>query len=220
MKRTSSNTNNHWVSEILLDFKKAIPSNFRYFAIGSSALMSYTAKAGYCRSIKDIDLIADSKNFSVISSKLVGLGFNKFTFIDKKYPFSKQLLKIAKTKYYRFEKNNKSLEIMTTDMGDDPDNIMVEIYPGLKFSFPPIGLTTTSLGGVQFSAVAPEALFAIYNLTLNTIGRFVKTNLDQRYCDLENLGKVIDVTKLNETIDRICFYLGPIKLRVPKRLMS
>jgi hypothetical protein len=220
MKRINTTVDNHWVSEILLEFQKAIPSNFRYFAIGSSALMSYAAKVGHCRLIKDIDLIADNKGFSKISSELVNFGFKRFTFIDKKYPFSKQLLKIAETKYYRFEKNGKSLEIMTTDMGDDPDKIMIEIYPGLKFSFPSTGLTTTSLDGVQFSAVTAEALFAIYNLTLNTIGRFVKTNIDQRYRDLENLGKVIDRRKLNEITDRIYFYLGLIKLKIPKRLMS
>src|SRR3989339_856310 len=46
---------NEWVKTSLNDFLGAIPSDYPYFALGSLALLSYTAN-NYSRQIRDIDV--------------------------------------------------------------------------------------------------------------------------------------------------------------------
>src|SRR4030042_4202456 len=109
---------NNWVSSVLNDFIAVLPGAQRYFCIGSVALLSYTAKTGYRRKIKDVDIICDTNNFHHIVDGLKRRGYKQYTFIDKSFLFYTQLLPLASSKYYRFEKNGKNLEVMTTDFVD------------------------------------------------------------------------------------------------------
>ncbi|PIP63863.1 hypothetical protein CO165_04210 [Candidatus Roizmanbacteria bacterium CG_4_9_14_3_um_filter_33_18] len=67
-------SDNRWVSPILEDFIKIIPSDQKYFCIGSVSLLSFTKKS-YDRKIKDIDIICEVKNFNFIKNNLLSLGY-------------------------------------------------------------------------------------------------------------------------------------------------
>jgi hypothetical protein len=214
------NSKNRWVVSVLKDFINSIPKNQKYFCIGSVALLSFISENVYQRKIKDIDIICDINNFKDIKKPLLKKNYCQFTFVDKKFPFYKQLLKLAQLKYYRFEKNGKSLEIMTTDFGSVKNEISVEIYPGIKFTFPSSEIVNSSFEGINIKALSPETLYCIYNLGLKTWGRFNKENVIKRKADLEQLAKVIDNKKLYKITNNIFLSIGKIKLKVPVFLMK
>jgi len=207
---------NRWVEAVLNDFTKSVPDDFLYFVLGSVPLISYTKDIGYQRSIKDIDIIADASKFSSVKKNLDNLGYKQGTFIDKKMPFYKYLNKLAEKKYFRFYKEDKNLEIMTSDIEIINDQINFEIYPGIKFSFPLSGINKIRFGKTVIKAVIPEVLYCIYSFGLKTYGRFVKTNIDQRKKDLYFLSKIVDKKKLNLVVSQICLHLGGIKIRIPR----
>ena len=120
---------NRWVAQVLQDFTNSISLDQKYFCIGSVALLSFISENVYQRKIKDIDIICDMNNFEDIKKSLLKKNYCQFTFVDKKFPFYKQLIKLAQSKYYRFEKNGKSLEIMTTDFGSLKNEVSVDLYP-------------------------------------------------------------------------------------------
>jgi len=179
-------SDNRWVSPILEDFIKIIPSDQKYFCIGSVSLLSFTKKS-YDRKIKDIDIICEVKNFNFIKNNLLSLGYQEYTFVDKKFPFYKPLQKLAQTKYFRFEKNGNNLEIMTTDFGNLNNRVQVELYPGIKFSFPSNGIINSSFESTKLKTVSPETLYCIYSFGLKTWGLFVRKNIGQRKNDLQQL---------------------------------
>ena len=213
------NFDNKWVSPTLNDFIKSISSGQRYFCIGSVSLLSFT-KNNYQRKIKDIDLICESKNFNSIKNNLLKFGYKQYTFIDKKFPYYKRLLKLAQSKYFRFEKDGKNLEIMTSDFGNSKKEILVELYSGIMFSFPSVGIINSSFEGINFKTVSPETLYCIYSLGLKTWGFFVRKNIEQRKNDLKQLKKIINNKKLNKIADNVFITIGKIKLKIPAFLMS
>lgn len=208
------NFDNKWVVPILNDFIKVIPSDQKYFSIGSVSLLSFT-KNGYQRKIKDIDIICDIKNFDVIRNDLLKLGYEQYTFIDKKFPFYNRLKKIALSKYFRFEKNGKNLEIMTSNFGDLQEEILVELYPGIKFSFPLNGVIDSSFEGISLKTVSPETLYCIYNFGLKTWGFFVRKNIEQRRSDLQQLKKIVNKERLNNIANNVFLRIGRLKIKIP-----
>jgi len=206
--------NNDWVALILKDFVNSIPLGQKYFCIGSVSLLSFTKK-NYSRKIKDIDIICDVQNFGIIKNGLRKLGYKQFTFIDKKFPFYKQLFKLAKLKYYRFEKDGKNLEIMTSDFGNSKKEIFVEIYPGIKFSFLLSGVINSSFEGINIKTVSPETLYCIYNFGAKTWGKLVRKNLEKRRIDLQQLEKIINKDKLNHIANNIFLKIGRFRCKIP-----
>ena len=213
------NLDNKWVNPTLKDFINSVPFTQQYFCIGSVSLLSFTKKT-YDRKIKDIDIICEIKNFETIKNNLIKLGYQQYTFINKKFPFSKQLLKLAQSKYFRFEKNGKDLEIMTSDFGDLKEEILVELYPGIKFSFPSSGVVNSSFEEINLKTISPEILFCIYSFGLKTWGFFVRKNIEQRKTDLQQLKKIINKEKLNKITNNIFLAIGKFKLKVPAFLMQ
>lgn len=213
------NLDNKWVVLILKDFIKSIPLNQRYFCIGSISLLSFT-KNNFSREIKDIDIICDISNFEIIKNNLKKLNYKQYTFINKRFPFYKQLSKLTKSKYFRFEKNGKSLEIMTTDFGSLKSEISVEIYPGIKFSFPLKEIISSTFDEVNIKTVSPEILYCIYSLGLKTWGRLVRKDVKKRKVDLEQLAKVINRKKLTKIANSIFLKIKKIKLKIPSFLLK
>jgi len=206
---------NAWVTDLLGDFIVSIPKTRRYFVIGSVALMSYTSTIGYERKIKDIDIICDDIDFQEVASKLRNLGYQQDTFVDKSFPLFSKLSKLSKSKYFRFVKEEKSLEIMTSNFGDSKNEFNIEVYPGINFSFPSKGVVTSIYNNLSFQAVSKETLFCIYTFGMRTWGRFVKTNMGQRKRDVGELYKVVDKEKLKFIASRIYLRLGKFEFRVP-----
>ncbi len=210
---------NQWVTSTLNNFLNSIPSNQQYFCIGSVSLLSFTQN-NYQRKIKDIDIICEAKNFETIKNSLIKLGYQQYTFIDKRFPFYNRLKKIALSKYFRFEKKGKILEIMTTNFGNLREEIKIELYPGIKFYFPSNGIIRASSEGISLRTVSPETLYCIYSFGLKTWGFFVRKNVEQRKTDLQQLKKIVDKEKLNKIANNVFIKIGKIKLKVPAFLMK
>ncbi len=210
---------NQWVTSTLNNFLNSIPSNQQYFRIGSVSLLSFTQN-NYQRKIKDIDIICEAKNFETIKNSLIKLGYQQYTFIDKRFPFYNRLKKIALSKYFRFEKKGKILEIMTTNFGNLREEIKIELYPGIKFYFPSNGIIRASSEGISLRTVSPETLYCIYSFGLKTWGFFVRKNVEQRKTDLQQLKKIVDKEKLNKIANNVFIKIGKIKLKVPAFLMK
>jgi len=208
------NFSNNWVVPVLKDFTKLVSDDQRYFCIGSVSLLSFT-KEFYNREIKDIDIICDVLNFEIIRNGLKKFGYKQYTFINKKFPFYKQLFKLSKSKYFRFEKNGRNLEIMTSDFGHSKNEISIEMYPKVAFNFPSIGVIDSSFNGSHFKAVSPETLYCIYSFGLKTWGRFTRTKIDQRKNDLKQLEKIINKNKLKQIASNIFLKIGPLKVKIP-----
>ena len=212
------NLDNKWVASTLRDFIDSIPSDQQYFCIGSVSLLSFI-KNSYQRKIKDIDIICDIKNFDVIRNNLLKLGYQQYTFIDKEFPFYNRLKRIALSKYFRCEKNGKNLEIMTSNFGGSKEEILVELYPGIKFSFPSSGVINSSFEGISLKTVSPETLYCIYNFGLKTWGFFVRKNIEQRRSDLQQLKKIVDREKLNNIANNVFLRIGRLKIKIPCRFI-
>lgn len=209
---------NKWVESVLSDFLEAISKDCRYFVVGSVALISYTAKSGYERLIKDIDIICEEDNFSEVASKLVRKGYKQGTFIDKKFPFFTE--KLSNTKYYRFEKDGKNLEIMTSRFVTLNGRLKIKVYPGFSFSLPVESIILTQLNNTKFRAVSPETLYTIAKFLFNTWMKLVKTKIEQRKNDIIQLEKIIDREKLDFISNNAYLYFWKIKFKVPKFLIT
>ena len=108
---------------------------------------------------------------------------------------------------------------MTTDFGSLKNEVSVDLYPGIKFTFPSSGIINSSFGRINIKALSPETLYCIYNLGLKTWGRFNKDNIIKRRTDLEQLIKIIDNKKLNKIANNIFLSIGKIKLKIPNKLL-
>ena len=86
----------------------------KYIILGSVATLSYTQEIGYMRQIHDIDVIMDRDEADVVKRLLLNEGFELKTFIDKRMPFYKSLIKQAESQYLRFVRNNVAIEILST----------------------------------------------------------------------------------------------------------
>lgn len=215
----SPQRDNDWVAPVLKDFLYVLPKNHRYFILGSVALVSYTERLGYKRAIKDIDIICDESGFEAVIAGLKKKGYTQDTFITKAFPFYRKLLKIAATKYYRFVRDGKSLEVMTTDFGNDDGTLSVELYPSVMFCIPAEAIQTTRIDGVSFQAVTPELLLLVYRFGSRTWGRLVRKNHARRNEDIKELSRVVDQALLEAIVPEISFRLGPVCVRVPALLM-
>lgn len=210
---------NKWVAKILRDYNDCLPGNYQYFVIGSTALISYTSKIGYVRKIKDIDIICSDKNFTSIADKLKEKGYEQNTFVDRNTPFYGRLKRLAETKYFRFVKDNKGLEIMTSPFREIDKEIEIELYPGVRFSFPTDSISSTNLYEVSFKAVTPEALFCIYSLGHNTWGKIASKGKEKREEDIRQLRPIINEEKLEKVASNIFLHLRGIKLKIPTFLI-
>lgn len=214
------NTDNSWVTSALNDFLQAITQNYQYVVVGSVALISYTGKIGYERKIHDVDIICQAEGFSQIANKLICLGYQQSTFIDKKMPFYKTLMKLAGSKYYRFQKEDVALELMTTPFKYSQGNVCIELYPGFRVSLPESSITTTNLYGINFRAATPEALHCIYSIGFTTWGRVVKAKNSQVIEDLKNLKGVTNEVALKNLANQINIEVGKVKFKLPHILTS
>lgn len=210
---------NRWIVPMLNDFLYVLPKNHRYFLLGSVALVSYTKRLGYQRAIKDIDVICDESGFERVIEGLKKKGYTQATFITKAFPFYRKLSKLAVTKYYRFVKDGKSLEIMTTDFGNDDGMLSVELYPGAAFCIPAEAIQTTRIDGVSFQAVTPELLLLVYRFGSRTWGRLVRKNHARRNEDIKELSRVVDSAGLDAIARTISFQLGHFSMRIPVFLL-
>jgi len=210
---------NEWVKTSLNDFLGAIPSDYPYFALGSLALLSYTAN-NYSRQIRDIDIIGGVQGVEKVSKSLEHKGYFQDTFIDNKFPLAHKLQAIGKQKYLRYKKNGRALEIMTSNLTANDGDIDVELYPGLGISMPESAVQTTRYQGIEFQAVSPETLFCIYNFGLKTWGALVKTRIEQRRRDLAALRKIVQPDALTRIADNIHLKIGRSRIKIPSKLIT
>ena len=210
---------NSWVTEILGEFMQYLPQNYPHVVIGSATLISYTSKIGYERQIHDVDIICQSTGFAEVASKLISLGYEQTTFINKRMPFYNQLIKLAGSKYFRFVKGGRALEIVTSDLINKDGNIRIELYPNFKISVPDTSIVNANFGGREFKAASPEALYCIYSVGYNTWGRFVSAKNSQVRQDLQNLRKIINRDRLKEFGNQVRIEIGPVKFKLPLLLI-
>lgn len=213
------NLENKWVYTTLKDFLEIIPPNYPYFILGSLALLSYTENF-YSRRIRDIDLIGATHGANKLEPALLSKGYTQDTFIDKKFPFAKKLRTLGSKKYLRFERDNRALEIMTSDLTVNDGSVDVELYPGLAISMPESAIQTTRYQGLEFKAVSPETLFCIYNFGLKTWGTFVKTRIEQRRRDLAALNKIVQPDELTRAASNIHLKIGRSRITIPSKLIT
>lgn len=211
---------NEWVPKVLSDLLAVAPTDYSYVVLGSVALMSYTVDHGYERPIKDIDVIGSEEGVKQIAKGLKEKGYTQESFVDKTFPFYDRLSKHSATKYLRFVKDDKALEIMTTDMPVTNGNIRAELYPGLSFSLPQWAIQETVLGDVHFKAVSPETLYSIYRVGLRTWGFFVRKKMEQRKNDLASLQSIVDKKKLSDLVNNTVVHVGRLNFGIPKILVD
>jgi len=181
--------------------------------------MSYTANKGYERPIKDIDIIGSQDGSEQIAKGLKEKGYTQESFVDKAFPFYDHLSKHSASKYLRFIRDGKAIEIMITDMPLAGGHVSADLYPGLGFSLPQWAIQQTVLGNVRFNAVSPETLYSIYKVGLRTWGLFVRTRMEQRKKDLANLEEIVDKNKLTDLVKGTRIHVGRLNFEVPKILV-
>jgi len=215
-----NNQSNSWVANHLNEFLGVCPKDYQYVVIGSVALISYTQKINYFRQIHDIDVICQAEGFTRIANELLNIGYEQSTFINKSMPFYKALMRLVNSKYYRFEKEGRALELMTTEFKKSQGSVCIELYPGLRFWFPESFVTTTNLNGVSFRAASPEALYCIYSVGFTTWGKVVRAKNSQVLEDLKNLKKVVDMKLLRETASKVRIEVGKLSFKLPLMLIG
>ena len=106
---TKTNLNSEYIDTLSIITKDVPPDS--YIVLGSMATLSFTSKIGYERKMNDLDIIADESQVKPMKDVLEDLGFIQTTFINKRMPFYKKLLKHSQSRYLRFSKDDINVEI-------------------------------------------------------------------------------------------------------------
>lgn len=199
------------------EFISILPNKQEYLILGSIALISYTKKINYFRKIKDIDVIVNKKYKKEITDTLLKKGYQKLTFIDKKMPFYKNLIKHSKSMYTRFYKpNGVNIEILFTNFTKSKDRLEIELYPKIFASLPLKVFNVSNLNNTKFNSISPEALLTVKKLTNNTIGRIYTKDKQKRNNDIFALSKVINKNIYKTIKKELKFRMGFISFKISK----
>jgi len=220
MNRDEFFNENQNVLDTLNDFSNITSSFPNIIVLGSVGLISHTQTIGYFRKIKDIDTIADSKYQRDIENKLMGKGYKKSSFIDKRMPFSNILKLFSLSKYTRFYKDDScDLEILFTPFIYQKELLKIELFPMLYASLPQTVLIENELMGIKVKTISAEALYAVELLTHNSLGKLYKIGYEKRISDHEALLKIVITNNYSEITKDFGIRFGFLPIPI-KRLIK
>lgn len=187
----------------------------KYIILGSVATLSYTQKVGYIRQIHDIDVIMDRNEADVVKKLLLKDGYELKTFIDKRMPFYKSLIKHAESQYFRFIKNNVAIEILSTPFIQVEDTLKFDLYPNIWTQIPKNSIVTQQLGGARFTTLNLNLVWAIKEFLNKTLGKFMHYKGGQRKDDLAALKRIVNIKEAKELLSKCRLGYKKISFRIP-----
>lgn len=207
------NINSKYI-DILSKIIKDISAN-SYIVLGSAATLSYTSKIGYTRKMNDLDIIADESQIASMKNALTKQGFIQTTFINKRMPFYKKLLKHSESTYLRFSKGEVNVEILSTKFIKKDSSLKFDLYPNFLVKIPKSSLTESKLGNAKFSTLDVNLLWSIKYLLNNSLGRFMHYKGEQRIKDLSYLRKLVDLEKSKKFLSQCRFEYLSLSFQIP-----
>lgn len=190
-------------------------SQDKYIVLGSAATLSYTSKIGYDRQINDLDIIADQESVNKMKQILFDQGFKQSTFINKRMPFYKKLIKHSEFSYLHFFKNEIYVEILVTQFVTKDSVLKFDLYPSFWVKIPQFSLANSRLGKVEFTTLDVNLLWSIKYLLHNTLGKIMHYKGEQRIEDLSHLRKLIDLDKAKKLISQCRFGYKFLSFEIP-----
>lgn len=187
----------------------------RYIILGSVATLSYTQKVGYIRQIHDIDVIMDKSEANKTKRFLLENGYELKTFIDKRMPFYKLLKKRSKSHYLRFTNKDVAIEILSTKFIQEGNTLKFDLYPNIWVQIPKNLIVTQGFGGVRFTTLDLDLVWAVKEFLNNTLGKFIHYKSDQRKDDLAALRRITNVSMAKKQFSRCKLGYKKIKIKVP-----
>ncbi|MCR4313466.1 MAG: hypothetical protein NUV58_04405, partial [Candidatus Roizmanbacteria bacterium] len=185
---TKTNLNSEYIDTLSIITKDVPPDS--YIVLGSMATLSFTSKIGYERKMNDLDIIADESQVKPMKDVLEDLGFIQTTFINKRMPFYKKLLKHSQSRYLRFSKDDINVEILTTKFIKKDSSLRFDLYPNFWVKIPKDSLFKTKIESIEFTTLDVNLLWAIKYLLHNSLGKFIFYKGKQRTEDLLHLRKL------------------------------
>ncbi|MCL5019269.1 MAG: hypothetical protein M1426_02170 [Patescibacteria group bacterium] len=207
------NLNSEYI-DMLSVITKNIPQ-YGYIVLGSMATLSYTSKIGYSRKMNDLDIIADESQVGQMRKKLVEQGFKQSTFINKRMPFYKKLLKHSQSIYFRFSRGEINIEILSTKFIKKDSDLKFDLYPNFWVQIPISSLVTTKLENAEFVTLDINLLWAIKYLLHNSLGKFMHYKGEQRAEDLSHLRKLVNLEKAKKLLSQCRFGYRSLSFHVP-----
>lgn len=192
----------------------------KYIVVGGASTLSYTSKTGYERSLHDLDLVADTRVASKLTQKLIKDGFIQSTFIDKRMPFYRNLVKQSKSFYLRFSKDDVNFEILSTKFVKRGKLLKFDLYPNLWVEIPAEFLVTSQIGNTKFTTLDIDFHFALMQFLNNTLGRVMRYKAKQRKEDLKNIAKLVNKQDARKKLNQGLFGYSQLKFRVPGFLLG
>ncbi|QQS38523.1 hypothetical protein IPM62_04020 [Candidatus Woesebacteria bacterium] len=161
----------------------------------------------------------DKEQVLNVKKSLLRLGFKLSTFIDKRMPFYKALVKKSKSRYLRFSKDGIAIEILSTYFEYEGDTLKFDLYPKIWVKIPAKYLSKSNFENVSFSTLNIDVLWGIKKILNNTIGRIVKFKEAQRMNDLLALENLVDLKSAKKKISSCRFGVSKWSFRVPSLLL-
>jgi len=187
----------------------------KYIILGSVATLSYTQEIGYMRQIHDIDVIMDRDEADVVKRLLLNEGFELKTFIDKRMPFYKSLIKQAESQYLRFVRNNVAIEILSTQFIKIGNTLKFDLYPKIWAQIPKDSIVEQQLGGVTFTTLNLNLIWGIKQFLNNTLGRLMPYKGEQRDKDLAVLKTMVNVKEAKQMLTKCRLGYLKLSIRIP-----
>jgi hypothetical protein len=198
---------------------KNLPQN-SYIVLGSMATLSYTSKIGYSRKMNDLDIIVNESQVRTMKDVLINQGFIQTTFINKRMPFYKKLLKQSQSTYLRFSKGEINVEILSTKFIKKDTSIKFDLYPNFWVKIPQESLFESKIGMAKFTTLDVSLLWAIKYLLHNSLGKFMHYKGEQRIEDLSHLRKLVDLKKAKKLLSLCRFGYLPLSFQIPKFILK
>lgn len=212
------NLNSEYIT-MLSVITKNIPCH-SYILLGSMATLSYTSKIGYSRKMNDLDIIADESQVEQMKIKLTEQGFRQSTFINRRMPFYKKLLKHSQSIYFRFSKEEVNVEILSTKFVKKDSDLKFDLYPNFWVQIPIGSLTVAKLGSVMFSTLDINLLWVIKYLLHNSLGKLMHYKGEQRAEDLSHLRKLVELKKAKQFLSQCRFGYRSLNFIIPEFLLK
>jgi len=165
--------------------------------------------------MNDLDIIVDESQVKPMKDVLMEQGFIQTTFINKRMPFYKNLLKQSKSIYLRFSKDGVNIEILSTRFIKIDSSLKFDLYPNFWVKIPISSLTKTKLGKTEFTTLDVNLLWAIKYLLHNSLGKFMHHKREQRAEDLSHLRKLVNLDKAKRLISQSRFGFKSFAFKVP-----
>lgn len=186
-----------------------------YIVLGSAATLSYTSKINYKRKMNDLDIIADESQVKPMKDVLEDLGFIQTTFINKRMPFYKKLLKHSQSVYLRFSKEDINIEILSTKFIKKDSGLKFDLYPNFWVKIPEDSLFKTKIESIEFTTLDVNLLWAIKYLLHNSLGKFMSYKGKQRTEDLLHLRKLVNLGKAKKFLSLCRFGYLSLSFQIP-----